>query len=230
MSYNSLILNKLDADRYMANLLDKSLAGVQQQAVQQAHLIYSGVERLSWYSSCFLDNYQDVCTRLKQEDKRFLKALVVLVKHHDTIREMLEIYINYMFENLSDQRIRNITLILSKAGAGFTTATLTKFTIAYTIATLAASSLSMQVSISSALTKWSTRGVAAAGIYGYAQVASQAAERLLYKHSRYYRDLYNRDLEMLYFLVEPIIDRVDVHNQYQKSDNDIVSDILRIVR
>jgi hypothetical protein len=167
---------------------------------------------------------------LKQEDKRFLKALVVLVKHHDTIREMLEIYINYMFENLSDQRIRNITLILSKAGAGFTTATLTKFTIAYTIATLAASSLSMQVSISSALTKWSTRGVAAAGIYGYAQVASQAAERLLYKHSRYYRDLYNRDLEMLYFLVEPIIDRVDVHNQYQKSDNDIVSDILRIVR
>lgn len=51
MSYNSLILNKLDADRYMANLLDKSLAGVQQQAVQQAHLIYSGVERLSWYSS-----------------------------------------------------------------------------------------------------------------------------------------------------------------------------------
>jgi hypothetical protein len=25
MSYNSLILNKLDADRYMANLLDKAL-------------------------------------------------------------------------------------------------------------------------------------------------------------------------------------------------------------
>ncbi|MBF2790260.1 MULTISPECIES: hypothetical protein [Enterobacter] len=99
MSYNSLILNKLDADRHMANLLDKSLAGVQQQAVQQAHLIYSGVERLSLYSSCFLDNYQDICTRLKQEDKRFLKALVVLVKHHDTIREMLEIYINYLFEN-----------------------------------------------------------------------------------------------------------------------------------
>ncbi|HFG6255437.1 TPA: hypothetical protein ACGHOQ_001013 [Salmonella enterica subsp. diarizonae serovar 61:l,v:z35] len=230
MSYNSLILNKLDADRYMANLLDQSLAGVQQQAVQQAHLIYSGVERLSWYSSCFMDNYQEVCTRLKQEDKRFLKALVVLVKHHDTIREMLEVYINYFFENLSEQRIRNITLTLSKAGAGFTTATFTKFTIAYTIATLAASSLSMQVSISSALTKWSTRGVAVAGIYGYAQLASQAAERLLHKHSRYYRDLYSRDLEMLYFLIEPIIDRVDVHNQYQKSDNDIVSDILRIVR
>lgn len=69
-----------------------------------------------------------------------------------------------------------------------------------------------------------------APVYVYAQVASQAAERLLHKHSRYYRDLYSRDLEMLYFLVEPIIDRVDVHNQYHKSDNDIVSDILRIVR
>jgi hypothetical protein len=230
MSYNSLILNKLDADRYMAGVLDRSLVGVQQQAVQQAKLIYSGVERLSWYSSCFFDNYQDVCTRLKQEDKRFLKALVVLVKHNDTIREMLEIYINYMFENLSDQRIRNITLTLSKTGAGFTTATLTKFTISYAIASLAASSLSMQVSISSALTKWSTRGVAVAGVYGYVQEASQAVERLRHTNPRYYKDLYGRDLEMLYFLIEPVINKVNVFNQYQKSDNDIVSDILRIIR
>lgn len=109
MSYNSLILNKIDADRYMANLLDRSLDAVQQQAVQQAKNIYSGVERLSWYSSCFMDNYQDVCTRLKQEDIRFAKAIFTLAKHIDVIREMIEIYVNYMFENLSDQRIRNIT-------------------------------------------------------------------------------------------------------------------------
>ncbi|MFT0683632.1 hypothetical protein [Enterobacter hormaechei] len=230
MSYNSLILNKLDADRYMANLLDRSLEAVHQQTLQQAKTIYSGVERLSWYSSCFMDNYQDVCTRLKQEDIRFAKAIFTLAKHNDVIREMIEIYVNYMFENLSDQRIRNITRILAMSGTFVTSSTLTRLSIAYSVSALVASSLGMKVSVEGALTTWATRGIALAGAYGYVQIASQAAERLLHKHGRYYRDLYGRDLEMLYFLIEPIIERVDANNQWQKTDQDIVSDIIRLIR
>ncbi|MGP3591276.1 hypothetical protein [Vagococcus sp. WN89Y] len=143
---------------------------------------------------------------------------------------MLEIYINYMLENLSDQRIRNITLILSKVSATFTSATLTKLSLSYSISAAASSSLGLRVAIESALTTWATRGVFVAGVYGYVQIASKAAERLLHKHSRYYRDLYNQDLEMLYFLIEPIINRVDVYNQFAKTDQDIASDILRITK
>lgn len=230
MSYNTLILNKLDADKYLASILDKSLVGVKQEAFKQAHLINEGFTRMTWYSSCFFDNYQDVCSRLKDEDVRFAKAIVKLVKQSDTIRKMLEIYINYMFDNLSDQRIRNITLILSKVSATFTSATLTKLSLSYSISAAASSSLGLRVAIESALTTWATRGVFVAGVYGYVQVASQAAERLLHKHSRYYRDLYNQDLEMLYFLIEPIINKVDVYNQFAKSDQEIASDILRITK
>lgn len=230
MSYNSLILSKLEADSYLAKVLDKSLIGVKQEAFKQAQLMNSGFTRLTWYSSCFFENYQDVCSRLKKEDIRFVKALIILIKNNDTIREMLEIYINYMFENLSDQRIRNITLILSKSGAVFTSTTLTRLTISYSISALAANSLGLKVAVESALTTWATRGVAVAGVYGYVQVASQAAEKLLHTNSRYYRDLYNRDLEMLYYLIEPVIDRVNVYNQYSKTDQDIASDIIRIIR
>lgn len=230
MSYNSLILNKLEADRYMANLLDRSLDALQQQAVQQAKNIYSGAERLSWYSSCFMDNYQDVCTRLKQEDIRFARAIFTLAKHNDVIREMIEIYVNYLFENLSDQRIRNIIRILAMSGTFVTSSTLTRLSISYSISALVATSLGMKVSVEGALTVWAGRGIALVGAYGYVQIASQAAERLLHKHGRYYRDLYGRDLEMLYFLIEPIIERVDAKSQWQKTDQDIVSDILRLIR
>lgn len=230
MSYNSLILNKLDADRYMASLLEKSLDAVHQQTVQQAKIIYSGMERLSWYSSCLMDNYQDVCTRLKQEDIKFAKAIFTLAKHNDVVREMIEIYVNYMFENLSDQRIRNITRILAMSGTFVTSSSLTRLSFAYSVSALVASSLGMRISVEGALTTWATRGVALAGAYGYVQIASQAVERLLHKHGRYYRDLYDRDLEMLYFLIEPIIERVDANNQWQKTDQDIVSDIIRLIR
>ncbi|ARJ42177.1 hypothetical protein B1H58_09220 [Pantoea alhagi] len=177
-----------------------------------------------------MDNYQDVCTKLKQEDIRFAKAVFRLIKHNDIIREMIEIYINYMFENLSDQRMRNIIRILAMSGTFVTSSTLTRLSVAYSVSALVATSLGMKVSVEGALTAWATRGVAIIGAYGYLQVASQAAGRLLHKHSRYYRDLYNHNLEMLYWLIEPVIDRVDVHNQYMKSDQDIVSDIIRLVR
>ena len=230
MSYNTLILNKIEAEKYLASILEKSLIGVKKEAFKQAQLINSGFTRMTWYSSCFFDNYLDVCSRLKKEDVRFGKAIFTLIKHNDIIREMLEIYINYMFENLSDQRIRNITRILAMSGTFVTSSALTRLSIAYSVSALAATSIGIKVSVEGALTSWTTRGVAIMGAYGYVQLASQAAERLRYKHSRYYNDLYSRDIEMLYFIIEQVINRIDIFNQYQKTDQDIASDIIRITR
>ncbi|MGB8667602.1 MAG: hypothetical protein WCD24_23095, partial [Serratia inhibens] len=68
MSYNALIAKKLQADDYLANLLEKSISETGKQALIQAGHITDGFTRLTWYLSCFFDNYQDVCKRLEKED------------------------------------------------------------------------------------------------------------------------------------------------------------------
>lgn len=107
-----------------------------------------------------------------------------------------------------------MTRILAMSGTFVTSSTLTRLSIAYSVSALVASSLGMKVSVEGALTTCAKMGIALVGAYGYVQIASQAAERLLHKHGRYYRDIYGRDLEMLYFLIEPIIERVDANNQW----------------
>lgn len=230
MSYNALILKKIEADKYLAKILEKSLIGVKDEAFKQAQLINDGFTRLTWYSSCFLENYQDVCSGLKKEDIRFIKAIISLTQHRDTIRKMLEIYIDYMLNNLSDQRIRNIIQILSKSSARFTTTALTQVSLAYSISAAASMSSGLKISVEGALTTWAIRGVTATGVYGYVQAASNAAERLKYKYAKYYNDLYSHNMEMLYFLIESVTDRVDVFNQFGKTDAQIASDIISIIQ
>ena len=230
MSYNSLIINKLQADRYLARLLEKTISEVKHEAIQQAKTLSSGFTRLTWYSSCFTDNYQDVCSKLKREDIRFAKAIIQLLKQNDVIREMSDIFVRDMFNNLSDERIKNIGRILAKPGANFTASTVTNRSFSYSIAVAVSMSIGIKSEINRSLTVWAGRGVFSAGIYGKVQIAADAADRLAKKNPTFYHALYDVELEMLFYLIEPIINRVDNFARSLKTDEDIVSDILRITQ
>jgi len=51
------------------------------------------------------------------------------------------------------------------------------------------------------------------GIYGIVQKAADSAHRLQVMHPAYYQALYLRELEMMYFLVEPAFMRAGVLTQ-----------------
>ncbi|MDR6348702.1 hypothetical protein [Pantoea sp. SORGH_AS_0659] len=80
MYHSDLILKGIKADELMASQLEKALIGVKDQALQQASKIGDGATRLVYYTSCFTDNYQDVCAKLKEEDLRFLDGIAEVVK------------------------------------------------------------------------------------------------------------------------------------------------------
>ncbi|MCT4701262.1 hypothetical protein MUA02_05485 [Enterobacteriaceae bacterium H20N1] len=230
MSYNSLIIKKLEADKQLAVILEKGFSETGQQVLRQAELILSGFTRLTWYSSCFFDNYLDVCSRLKEEDIRFARALAKLIGQWDVIWQMVELFINYLVRNLSDERIRSITRLLAQGGANFTASTVSNRSFAYSISSAVCISLGLRNSVNSALTKTINLGVALTGVYGYAQAAANAVSRLKNKNHTYYMALYAIELEMLYFLIEPTIRQVDLFGWVFKTDREIVSDILRITR
>ena len=62
------------------------------------------------------------------------------------------------------------------------------------------------------------------------QEAADAANRLKQRNSTYYYALCSEKLEMLYFIVEPIIIKNAHRTSSPSSDDDIADAIMRIIR
>jgi hypothetical protein len=197
--------------------------------MKQAELIYSGMERLIWYSSCLTDNYQDVCDNLQTEDARFALQLASLTKHPDVITTMVKMYVDYFLQSVSEDRIPRIQQILVKMGANFASATLTNYAFSSALTTAICYSFSMRVSVTSRLGKIASTAVFLMGAYGRVQTAASAAGRLKSSDPAYYELLYISNLEMFYFLIEPVVDRNKGFRPQLESDAAIASAIMRLV-
>lgn len=73
MYYSNAILTKMASDKILARKLEDAISGVKDQATDQLGRLQGGATRIAWHLSCFTDNYQDVCSRLKTEDVRFFE-------------------------------------------------------------------------------------------------------------------------------------------------------------
>lgn len=230
MYTNTAILTKMQADRFLALALEHALAGVRDAALEQARNIQDGATRLAFYSSCFTENYQDVCAKQKAEDIRFLQNIVGLVFKRNVIERMIRIYIDLLLQNLTPERIRRVQKSLLKQGATFASGTLTNQALGAAITAAACYSFGMKVTIDRVLLKFSTLSVTLTGWYACVQKAADAADRLKQQNGMYYHALYAEKLEMLYFLIEPAISQNPSLNRILSSDDEIASAIMRIIR
>lgn len=205
MYSNEYILRKLDADKYMSHILQKSVSETGKLALEQTGHITDGIARLSWYSSCFFKNYQDVCSKLAYEDKRFMKAIIRLIKGENIIKKMVFLYFNNAYKNLNDQRIRNICRLLAKMGIKQSISNLSSYAFATSIASAVYLSLGLRVIVSRTTSILLVRGPWILGFYGYVKIAAEAAYRLKSKNYTFYMALYRMDLEMMYFIIEPLL-------------------------
>lgn len=261
MSHNAYILKRLEADRYLASVLDKSVSEVGKQSLKQASSLYDGTERLSWYLSCFTENYFDVCIKMKKEDYRFIKAIRRLVGpakitftlsqrvflatltssynstiildnglyYSDIITAMIEKYIDSLLLDISEARIPNIVRILTKYSAKFTASGLTTRAVTYPIVTAICISAGLKAALESTLTTTIRWGVSGVGLYSYARIAADAADRLKIRSLLFYNTLYSMGVEMLYFLIEPITIKIPEKLRNSLSDEQIAAAILRLI-
>ena len=93
MDISSIIKFRTTSERDAAIALDKAVNGVGANGVGTLEDVKAGVERALWYSSCLFDKYNDVCSELKGEDRRFLKAIFEIYKRRDIVAAMIRIYI-----------------------------------------------------------------------------------------------------------------------------------------
>lgn len=230
MFTNTTILTKMQADKYLALALDHALAGVRDEMLKQAENVQAGATRLLFYTSCFTDNYQDVCSKLKTEDFRMMLNIYDLLGKRYVIERMVKIYVDLLLQNLTPERIRRIERALFKQGASLASGSLTNQALGGAITAAVCYSFGMNVAIDRVLLRYSTYAVAVAGWYGYVQKAADAADRLKQQNNIYYRALYAEKLEMMYFLIEPVISRNPALSRIVSSDEEITSAIMRIIR
>lgn len=238
MYYSKSIITSIETERILALKLDEALVGVKDNIIATLKQIGNGATRASYYTSCFMDNYQDVCSKLKQEDVRFIAGLIQLVKDRNVIFEMIRIYIEVHFKNKTEGRVQHILRKIVGAGVHISSAGLTNRLLIIAVATLICQSYSFHSIVygrinraKSIVLKGSvTTAAIVLNIYGLVQEAANSAGNLQKFNAFYYNALYERNLEMMYFLIEPAITKSPYLNPMLISDDELADLIIRLIR
>ncbi|MGY5366809.1 hypothetical protein ACXGQP_05530 [Enterobacter oligotrophicus] len=229
MYYSQSILDSLEAERYLSLQLEKALSGVKENVVAQAKQIGQGVRRLTWYVSCFMDNYQDVCATLKEDEVRFVLGIAEIIKERNVIYTLLKIYVETLLRNRSQSSIENIHRILLSMGVHISIIRLTNkaFVSAITLVVMRNVNIASFVGVTRNLSNLVLFGLSYEGLV---HKAAECAANLKYFNPYYYQALYQYNLEMMYFLIEPAITKAGKYNPVFLDDSQIGEILRRLIK
>ncbi|OAT31652.1 hypothetical protein M976_00589 [Buttiauxella ferragutiae ATCC 51602] len=230
MNHSDYLRVHMEAERKIALSLEKGIKLFQENSKEVMSSIYSGVERATWYSACFFDEYQDVCQELREEDKRMIAAINEVFKRNDVILDMIELYVKYVLDNFNENSrtniITQITGYLAKNRVRF----VTKSTISYVIAKSISESIGFTAKIRTAIAKLSNVTLTLLGFYSYVQKAALSARRLKLLNPPFYQILHHENIEMLYFIIEPVLQKNIGYLNTTLSERDAITILRDIVK
>lgn len=229
MNYNNDVISYLQANNILALKLDRALTGVREVVSRQIETIGAGAKRALYYTSCFTDDYQDVCRNQKSEDDRFKNGVIHIFQNKNIGYEMLRIYFEDIFQYKTSEQLENIKRNLMAVNIHIAANALTSAGFALAVAYCVTIGMNLSLEMSALVGGKAGGGVAVAGIYGVVQKAADSAQRLKYVYPAYYAALYSRELEMMYFLVEPLFERAGAFS-HTTSDSDIADIITKMIR
>ncbi|MDW8844983.1 hypothetical protein SD961_03590 [Erwinia sp. MMLR14_017] len=230
MYNNNEVISYLQANRILALKLDYAVSAVAQQVTNQVETLGKGATRLLYYTSCFTDEYNDVCQQQKTEDLRFRNAVVRIIQHGDVVYEMLRVYFEEILKYKSNAQLEYIKKALMAVNVHIAASTLTGagYALAGATSVRIGLNLSMQLSALTGRAAGTAAGVVAT--YGLVQKAADSARRLYVQYPAYYSALYMQQLEMMYFLIELLFERAGALEAQWSSDSGIANIINRMIR
>jgi len=207
MYISSIIKFRSTSEKDAATALDKAVSGVGTNSMSALADVKAGVERASWYSSCLFDKYDDICSELKGEDRRFIKAIFEIYKRKDVMADMMRMYVEAELNEMNQSRIQSVDRRLANILAGYSSGRLTKTAIANSLSVMIVNSFSFKNEVLVRVNKYSIAIVTAASYYGKVQVPALASRRLQQLSPQLYQLFYLNNIEMLYFLISDSIDK-----------------------
>jgi len=230
MYYRNEVISYLQANKILALKLDHALTGVEKAVSNQIEMIGAGATRALYYTSCFTDEYQDVCQKQKNEDIRFTKGVYHILRREDVVYEMLKIYFEELFRYKTSDQIEHIKQMLMAVNVHIAASSLTNAGFALATASAVAIGMNLRLELCALVGRRSGQVIGAIGIYGIVQKAADSAHRLHISFPAYYSALYTQELEMMYLLIEPLFQRAEAFKAQWASDGEIADIITRMIR
>lgn len=230
MYYSNEVISYLQANKILALKLDHALTGVGKAVSNQIETIGAGATRALYYTSCFTDEYQDVCQKQKTEDIRFKNGVIYLLRHGNVAYDMLKIYFEEIFKYKTPDQLERIKQMLMAVNIHIAASSLTNAGFALATASFVAAGMNLSLELSALAGRRAGGVVGAIGIYGVVQKAADSAHRLHVQYPAYYSALYMQQLEMMYFLIEPLFERAEAFKAQWASDDGIADIITRMIR
>ncbi|AEX50759.1 LOW QUALITY PROTEIN: hypothetical protein Rahaq2_0852 [Rahnella aquatilis CIP 78.65 = ATCC 33071] len=222
---NDEIISHLQANKILALKLDHAVTAVGQQVANQVETLGKGATRLLYYTSCFTDEYNDVCQKQKTEDLRFRNGVIRIIQNGDVVYNMLHIYFEEIFKYKTNDQLEYIKKQLMAVNVHIRR----QLTYRGRICFSGRIGLSLSVQLSSLTGRAAGTVAGVVTTYGLVQKAVDSAHRLSVRYPAYYAALYAQELEMMYFLIEPVFERAGAL-EVQWSDSNIASIITRMIR
>jgi len=230
MYSNNEVISYLQANKILALKLDHAVSAVGQQITNQIDILGKGTTRLLYYTSCFTDEYNDVCQRQKTEDLRFRNGVIRIVQHGDVVYDMLRIYFEKILKYKNNEQLEYIKKSLMAVNIHIAASTLTGAGYALAVATSVRIGMNLRIQLSALTGRAAGTAAGVVATYGLIQKAADSAYRLHIQYPAYYSALYTQQLEMMYFLIEPVFERAGTLEAQWASDLGIASIITRMVR
>lgn len=230
MYYRDEVIRYLQSNNILALKLDHAFTGVGKVVSNQIETIGAGAKRALYYTSCFTDEYQDVCQQQKMEDVRFKQGVLHLFQHGGVVHDMLSIYFEEIFKYKTFDQLEYIKKILMVVNIHIAASSLTKAGFVLATATSVAVGINLKLGMNTFMKRTSGAAITVAGLYGVVQKAADSAHRLHYAYPSYYAALYAQELEMMYFLIEPVFERADAFNAQWASNEGIADIITKMIR
>lgn len=230
MYYRNEVTGYLQSNRILALKLDRALTGVKEQVADHVTILGAGATHLIYYSSCFTDEYQDVCQKEKTEDLRFRDGVLHLLQHGGVVYDMLKIYFEEVFKNKTNDQIEYIKKMLMAVNIHIAASSLTSYGFALAVTTYVCVGMNLSIELSTLTGRWAARGLFPVGVYGIIQKAADSAHSLQVTWPAYHAALYAQELEMMYFLIEPVFVRAGALDAKWASDSTVAKIITRMVR
>lgn len=212
MQASDYLRMKIQSDRQLSIYVQHGFNSFVQATKNTVSDIYSGIERASWYTSCLIPRYGDICSELITEEKRVSLSIVSVFKHHDVILYMFMLYFEMLEKDSKDGNENGGIQGLVKGIAGHSAKTAvgrsTRYAIAYALSKSLSGSEIVSKIVAERIASKSPYAVFALQVFGIDQKAVLAARKLKILEPRYFAILYTAQLEMLYYFIEPILEEV----------------------
>lgn len=154
------------------------------------------------------DDYKDVCRQLRQEDTRMLLSIRQVYQRKDVVLDMVEIYFKIKLSRISSPGQNKVMQTIIEKLANHASEKFSKLSVAYTIAKLITESQDFKESHINIINKSSLVAVNVLSFYGKMQKAALSARKLQFSDPNYYAALYKENLELLYFMIEPEMNKI----------------------